>query len=225
MSDQIVRNDQVMVTHILKHRLAPRPQPNGRFWSPLQRVPAGWVGRYLSSIWSAEVYDATSDTVSKHAIHLVEAPSGKLCNVLLDDIRPDSESGEELEHCEPGDLVAVCCDLQHRYDATRSIIPHGTAGIVLDAPRGGRYVRVDMSPEEDPRWLSRGSLRIVEKGFLQFTPANPSSAIELLWDTAAEQGAALASAGQENARLHSELSNLLKYKTGADLAARASDGS
>lgn len=92
MSDNPARNDRVIVTHILKHRLAPRPQPNGRSWSPLQRVEAGWAGRYLCCIWSANVYDATSDTVSKHAIHLVEAPSGKLCNVLLEDMTPVEES-------------------------------------------------------------------------------------------------------------------------------------
>lgn len=129
-----------------------------------------------------------------------------------------------LEHCEPGDLVAVCCELQHRYDSTRAVIPHGTAGIVVDAPEGGRFVRVDLSPEEEPRWISPVNLRIVEKGFLQFTPVDPSVAFGLMWDAAAEQGAELARLAQENARLRGELSSLLKYETGASQVARAVDG-
>jgi len=96
MSDGPARNDRVFVSHILKHKLAARRQHNGRFWSPRQRVVAGWVGRYIGAAIPVTVYDAATDTQTRETAHLVEDPSGKPRNVLIDDIRPASEPVGEV---------------------------------------------------------------------------------------------------------------------------------
>lgn len=91
------RNDRVFVSHRLAHRLAPRPQPNGLPYSPLQRIPAGWQGRYICPAIRWDVYDPATDTATPRDIHLVEDPDGRLRRALLDDITPVDMPAEEAQ--------------------------------------------------------------------------------------------------------------------------------
>lgn len=129
------------------------------------------------------------------------------------------ELPDVLDHFEPGDLVATACELRHRYDGSRATIPHGTVGVVLDAPAGGRYLLVELSDGDAPRWISPVNLRLIEKGWLSFGEQTPSPSVGLFWDLAAIQA-------REIHRLRAEMSALLKYETGVNHSvAHADDGS
>jgi len=95
MLPTIERDQRVFVTHYLAHRRAPRPQPNGLPYSPLQRIPAGWEGRYICLDNRWDVYDAETDAATPRDIHLVKDPSGRARRVLLEDITPVIEPAQE----------------------------------------------------------------------------------------------------------------------------------
>jgi len=91
--DAYGRGDQVLVTHHLRHRYAGRWQDR---YCPVQRVRAGWVGRYVTSgVVQVDVYDPATGQVASRDVHLVEDPSGALRHVLLEDMTPAAATAQE----------------------------------------------------------------------------------------------------------------------------------
>lgn len=79
----MIRGDRIHVTHVLKHRDARNGHP---FYCPLQRVPAGWIGSYRCAIGPIDVYDAATDTLTRHEAHIVADPTGDLHKAITGDI-------------------------------------------------------------------------------------------------------------------------------------------
>lgn len=80
----MIRNGSVYVSHVLK----PRRVDEATFFAPLQRVRAGWIGRYVGqSIITHTIYQPHTDTTSRRVVHLVEHPvTGSLHKVLAEDL-------------------------------------------------------------------------------------------------------------------------------------------
>lgn len=83
-SRPMIRNGPVYVSHILR----PRRVDEATFFAPLQRVRAGWVGRYVGqSATTHTIFQPNAGTTARRVVHLVEHPvTGRLHKVLAEDL-------------------------------------------------------------------------------------------------------------------------------------------